>query len=89
MKKISREEHVADEVEMERRLKANLEIWTDDAKIDLFGKEYKLHVFVTGNTLEEHRVMKGQFCVNDWLSDEEKFEVIRYLGELWPEVEMP
>ena len=63
--------------------------WSDEVPIYLFGKPYKLIIFVDDNVLEEHRVMQGQFCINDWLSDEEKFEVVRYLNEYWPEVQKP
>ena len=81
MKKLTREEHVA--AYWETPMKPYHE---ESAKIDLFGHEYTLVLCAFGDKYEDHRVMKGQFCVNDWLSDEEKFEVIRYLGELWPEV---
>ena len=65
------------------------DMWGDDAKIKLFGKKYKLVIFVVNGVLEEHRVMMGQFCINDWLSDEEEFEVVRYLNEYWPEIQKP
>ena len=82
MKEITRKEHVA-AYWQDRRL----DCWQDDAKINLFGKPYKLVVVVQGNTLEDYRVMQGQFCVNEWLNDAEKFEVVRYINEYWPEVQ--
>lgn len=82
MSKITREEHVAAYWED----RPHNTTWTDDAKIELSGKPYRLIVTVDEDQLKEYRVMHGQCCVNDWLSDEEKFEVVRYINRFWPEV---
>ena len=57
--------------------------------IDLFGHKYKLVLCAFGDRYEEHRVMFGQVDMTSWLSEKEQMEVIRYLSEYWPEVEMP
>jgi len=89
MKKLTDEEREKDHVASYWEDRHHNTKWSDEATIDLSDHPYKLLIFVDDNTLEEHRVMQGQVCINDWLSDEEEFEVVRYLSELWPHVEMP